>query len=127
MSLLLASLVVVTFAAFLERLRVGTHATKARVVAARSVSVLRDPGLTDEAKERALRRNAVELFRLGGQIVLLSALALAMPIGAVWLLDLVGAASYPEVVGVLERLDFLIAAGVVGFGVYLVSRAVSRR
>lgn len=122
MSVLLAALVVVTFA-----LAVGWMDLpgRAREVGARSrdgLDALRDPGLDDRAKEAALRRLAGRLFGLFGLLVGGSVLALGVPLLAVWLLEAVGVASLAGVLAVLERPDFLAAVTGAGLVAWLAVR-----
>jgi hypothetical protein len=49
-----------------------------------------------------------------GRIVMESALALGLPIVAVWAVDRLGLVSPPEVLGVLVRIDFLVAVSAFG-------------
>jgi hypothetical protein len=121
-SVLLAALVVVTFALTVAWLDLPA---RAREVGARSLEgfdALRDPELDDRAKEEALRRVALRLFGLLGLLVGGSALALGLPMLGVWLLELGGVASLEAVLAMLERPDFLAAATGGGLLVFLVGR-----
>jgi hypothetical protein len=117
-SLALAILVVAGFLEVARRARLPQRATEAGVRARASLTVLRDPHLGDDAKERRLREESVRLFELFLRIVLGGALALGIPLAVVWALDAMGIASVAGTVQVLARLDFLLAAtaiGAVGF------------
>lgn len=127
MSLVWAVAVVLVFAVTIERLELPARGREVATRAAESLEALRDPGLSDDAKERALRRQAVDLFRLLGILAGGSLLALGLPLGGVWLLDRAGLASFSSVLGVLERLDFLAATFVVGILGYLAVRYVRQR
>ena len=127
MSLLLAIVVVVTFATLLEWLRIPPRARQVVDVAGASLSALRDPDLDDVSKEQALQRQALHLFRLFGVIAALSLLALLVPIGAVWLMDIAGLASLAKVMLVLERVDFLVAVALVGVAVVATRRRLRNR
>lgn len=126
MSILSASLVVVVFAVLLERMHVASTAGRIADEAARSLRVFRDPSLDDEARARALRRNAIRLSGLSAAITGLSVIALLLPMGGVWVLDRAGLVSLSEVWTILQRVDFLIAATVAGTSAYCVSRVVTR-
>lgn len=126
MSLLLASLVVVTFAVTIERLDLASRAREVGTRAGDCLRVLRDPALDDGAKERALRRQALHLFRLLGFLVGGSLFALLLPLFGVWLLGRAGVVEFDAVVSVLERVDFLVAATVLGALTYLVLRRFDR-
>lgn len=126
MSLVLATLVVVAFAVLLERLSVAGRARAVADRAARSLRVLRDSELSDAEKERALRRDAVHLAGQSGMIIGLSLLALLVPLGGVWLMDRAGWVVTSDVIAILQRIDFLVAATVVGTGAYYLSLILAR-
>lgn len=126
MSLLLATLVVVVFAALLDRLNVVGRARGMADRAVRSFRVLRDSQMSDEHKERALRRDAMHLLGQSGMVVGLSLLSLFLPLGVVWLLDRAGWVALSDVMATLQRLDFLLAASLIGAGVYYVSLVLRR-
>jgi hypothetical protein len=127
MSLVLAIVVVVTFATLLEWLRIPPRARQVIDVAEASLAALRDPDLDDASKEQALQRHALRLFRLFGVIAALSLLALLIPVGAIWLMDIAGLVSLANVMLVLERVDFLVAAALVGVAVVAMRRRVLNR
>lgn len=124
MNLLLAVGVVVVFAVAIEWLDLPD---RARDVGRRSracLELLRDPTVGDDVKEEEIRRHALRLFALFGRLAGGSLLAIGLPLGSVWLLDLAGLASLPDVVAVLERVDFLVGATAVGGATYvLIHRA----
>jgi len=120
MSFLLAVAVVLVFAFVLERLDLPRHARETGRRARESLDVLQDVSLDDRAKEEALQEQAVRLFALLGILLGGSLLALALPLGGVWLLEQGGISSLDSVLGVLERADFLIGTTVVGLGAYLI-------
>lgn len=127
MNLALATIVVVAFAVLLERMNVAASGRAVAERATKSLLVLKDSALTDDEKELALRREAVHLFRQFGAIVVLGLLALLLPLGAVWLLDRAGWASMTDVLDVLGRVDFLVAATVIGTAAYYLSRLRFRK
>lgn len=126
MNLLLAAFVVVVFAVTIERLELPARAREVAARAGDSLEVLRDPTLDDEAKERALRHQSGQLFRLLGLLAGGSLLALGLPLAAVWLLELAGVASLGGVLSTLERPDFLLGTVVVGAVAFLFLRALRR-
>lgn len=127
MSLLLAAVVVVLFAVILEGIGLPERAREVVRRARTSLDLLRDPSLDDAAKERGLQKHALRLFLLLAILTGGSALAILVPLGGVWLLDGIGVASLDGVLSVLERLDFLAGATVLGGAVYfLVSRSTGR-
>lgn len=122
MALVWASLVVVSFALVIERLDLPGRAREVGRRSEACLDALRDPSLGDEAKEEELRRQAVRLFGLFGRLAGGSLLALGLPLGAVWGLDALGLASFSAVLSVLERVDFLMGATLVGVVTYLLIR-----
>jgi hypothetical protein len=113
-SLALALLVVAAFAGIVERTRLVGHVRVATQRARGTYSIVSDPALTDDEKERRLREEAFPLLALLGRIAFGSVLALGLPLGVLWALDGVGAVSMSEVLEVLMRLDFLVAVSALG-------------
>lgn len=112
--------VVVGFAATIEILDLPDRAREVGRRGRACLEAVRDPALDDAAKEERLQRHALRLFGLFGLLTGGSLLAIGLPLGAVWGLDFVGWASFSDVLGVLERLDFLAVvtgAGVVAYAV----------
>lgn len=126
MSVFLAAFVVVAFAVTIERVKLPSRAREAGRRAAESLRVLRDPSLDDDTKERELRQQSFRLFGLVGILVAGSTLAIFLPLLGVWLLDRAGVASLATVLSVLERLDFLVAATVLGLLTYVLARRLGR-
>jgi len=122
MSLLWATVVVVVFAGTIEYLKLPDCAREVGRRGLDCLDVLRDPSLNDREKETALQRQAKRLFVLLGRLAGGSGLALGGPLLAIWGLDLVGVASLPNTLVVLQRLDFLVGTVVVGLGGYLLVR-----
>ena len=122
MNVFLAALVVVAFALVVERLGLPARAREAAGRARESAEVLGDPDVEDDEKERRLRRQSLRLFGLVGVLAGGSALALGLPLGGVWLLERAGVGTLAGVLAVLERVDFLVGATVVGTAAYLVAR-----
>jgi hypothetical protein len=122
MNLALALFVVVGFAATLEYLGLPDRARAVGRRSGRSLEVLRDSSLEDREKEEALQRQSRKLFRLLGILVGGSALALGLPLGAVWLLGQMGVGSFWGTIGVLERIDFLVGVTLAGGLGYLAFR-----
>jgi hypothetical protein len=114
MNIVLALLVVIAVAGIVWRARLPAHLAEAVRGARGTYSVVSDPSLTDDEKERRLKEEAPRLIGLLGRIVMGSALALGLPIVAVWAVDRLGLVSLPEVIGVLVRIDFLVAVSALG-------------
>jgi hypothetical protein len=121
MNFVLAVLVVIVFAAILERARLITHVRDVVRRARANYSVVADPALTDEQKERRLRAETPQLFALLGRIVLWSVLALALPLAALWIGDRLAVLSLAAVLAVFMRLDFLLVLTAAGILVWWLS------
>jgi len=118
MSLLLASLVVFAFALATEMFGLPRRAREVARRGRECVEVLRSRSMDDRAKERALQAEALHLFRLVVVLVLGGAVAMAVPIGAVWVLDGAGVGSLDGVLAILRRLDFLALVLLTGGAAY---------
>jgi hypothetical protein len=124
MSMLLAVLVVVGFAALLHLFRLPAYAREVGRRGRDCLAVVRDEAMDDRDKEAALQDHARRLFVLLGVLGGGSLLALGLPLGAVALLDWGGVASLGAVWGTLERVDFLAGTVIAGTLGYLVLRSV---
>jgi hypothetical protein len=113
-SLVLALLVVAAFAGIVGRTRVVGHVRVAMQRARGTWSIVSDPALADDEKERRLRAESFPLLVLLGRIALGSVLALGLPLGVLWALDRSGWISMSEVLEILMRLDFLVAVSALG-------------
>lgn len=122
MSFVWAAAVVVAFAAAIEVMDLPDRAREVGRRSAECVAVLEDPELDDDEKERALQQHSLRLFTLLAILVGGSVLALGLPLGGVALLDLAGAASLDRVLAVLQRVDVLVGATVLGGAAYLLVR-----
>jgi len=109
-----ALFVVLGFVVVVLKTDVVGHASHATERVRASVRVVRDPSLGDDEKERHLRRGAGALLGLFVRIAASTALALALPLAAVWLLDRAGVASWDAVTALLVRIDFLGVVSVAG-------------
>lgn len=98
--------VMVGLAATIEALSLPDRAREVARRGRTCLEAVRDPAPEDAAKEERLQRHALRLFGLFGLLAGGSLLAIGLLLGAVRGLDLVGWASFPDV---LERLDFLAA------------------
>lgn len=126
MSVVLATFVVVGFAAIIELLDLPEHAREVAALNRECLGVLGDDSLDDKTKEATLQRNALRLFVLLGILTGGSVLALGAPLGVVWMAQATGVGSFSAVLSVLQRLDFLAAATLVGLVAYLLVRRLRR-
>ena len=127
MNLALAVLVVVGFAATLKLLDLSGRAMEVGRCSRECLLVLRDPTLGDDSKERQLQSYSVRLFRLLGILLGGGAVALGVPVVAVWLLEGWGVGSLAGVLSILQRIDFLVAATVLGSLAYVSVKIVRQR
>lgn len=118
MNFALAVFVVVGFAVTIERLHLPARARDVGRHSTASLDVLRNESLSDADKETALQDRSRQLFRLLGILTGGSALALGLPLGAVWLLGQVGVGSFQNTLAVLQRIDFLAGTTAVGLLAY---------
>ncbi len=78
-----------------------------------ALAVIKDESLDDEARERAVQRASLGLFKAFGSIVVRSALALLSAIVPLWLADALGLAEMEAVVAYMSRWDVIIVVTVV--------------
>lgn len=126
MSLPLAILLVAAFVLLLERAGLPRHAKAAADGARDTLRVIADHSLTDDAKERRLRREALRLFGLFGRIMLGTAVAAGVPLALLWTLDLLGVASLPDTLHLLARWDFILPLALFGTLAYFAVRRIRR-
>jgi hypothetical protein len=112
-----ASLVVLGFAGLAHMMGLVPKSMSVIGRSRGAVAVLRDSNLNDDEKESALQASALGLLRLLMQLLGASAVAALVPIGTIWLLDVLGLMSFEAVLDMLADWRFLLAATVVGTGV----------
>jgi hypothetical protein len=122
-ALAFALLVVVGFASILSGLGVPNRASRVLDESRATLQVVRSPNLTDLEKETALQGKSVTLFSHLLGILFGSLVALAIPVGIVWLAGLVGLVTFADVMDILQRWDFLAAVAVLGLLAYAVVRS----
>lgn len=110
--------------------RFGLVAMSGAVVAVsrRSLGVICNATLSDDAKEAALRKDAGEMFRLAFLLSLGSAAAILMPTGLLWLCDRFGWLSLDAVWDVAVSPAFLVAScAAVIFPLFIMRRRKSEK
>lgn len=98
-------------AGFLVVARVLRMVPHAREVMARSRAAardLRDPGLDELAREKAIQGHAIRLAALFAMLVATSFAALALPLGVVYLFELTGLVATTAVIDLTLTPTFLI-------------------
>jgi len=109
-----ALLVVVAFMALLMVFGVPRHANQVFARSRQALADMRSDTLGEEEKERAVQGHAIALFGAFALVTLLSALALAVPIGALWLLSLGDLVAFEPVLDATMSWPVLLAATVLG-------------
>jgi hypothetical protein len=125
MNLLGALLVVVVFALLIHFVGLIKNSIEVIDCSKESASVLSNPNLKDDVKEKILQKKAIRLFVLFGMLILGSVAALLIPIALVWFLDIIGILSFSDVLVILQRWDFLTAATVLGIIVFLIIKKIA--
>ena len=120
MTIFAATFVVIGFAFLAHFIGLIRWTTEVIAHARGASAVLGDASLDDLAKENAIQRAALVMFKLLGLLIVGSVAALGLPIGAVWLADRVGVLSFDAVMAMLVRWEFLLAATIIGFGVFYI-------
>lgn len=126
MSLVLGVGVVLTFAVLVDRLSLPDRAREGARVARDCLDILGDPELHDRDKEKRLQRRSIRLFQLLGILTGGSALALGVPLLAVWLLERTGVSSLASVLSTLQEPVFLLGTTVVGIFALLMIRRLGK-
>ena len=120
-------LVVLVFAVAIERLGLAERSREVVTRAQACVRIVRDDSLDEDAKAAGLQQQSIRLFGLFGIFAGGGLMAILLPLGGVWILDRAGIASLAEVLSILERLDFLVAAMLLGTLTYFLARRIGRR
>lgn len=85
-----------------------------------------DASLDDDQKERLARRYALKMFRCFVEVTLRAAVVLALPAGALLILDALNLVEFREVAEVLTRWEVILGATAAALIVWFVRRAVRR-
>jgi hypothetical protein len=115
-------LLVAGFGFILHALGLVAKATEAASLARRSMADLRDPALDDDAKEAAMRAYAAQLFWLFAVLTLGSAVALAIPLAILYLLDVTHLLSLAAVLETVVQWPFIVATVVLYVAGWLILR-----
>ncbi|MEZ6035934.1 MAG: hypothetical protein R3F29_00545 [Planctomycetota bacterium] len=117
-----ALLLVLACIGLLRVLRVPTRAGEVLARTRRAVADIRSTTMSDLDKERAMRGHAGALLVQFVVITALSAVAVALPIGALWLLAQTGALDFDAVMEATVSWQVLLLGTVLGLAVLLVGR-----
>lgn len=85
-----ASLLVIGFVIVCRVFRLVESARRVFSVSGAAFAVMGDPTLDEDSKERAMQRHAIHLFGLFLRLVIGGGLALALPIGTLWIAERAG-------------------------------------
>ena len=95
---------------------------KVTVVAKSALDVIRDSNLDERQKEAATQKMAKELFSLFFLIAGASLLALAVPLGLVWIMELANLLTLAEVISATLTLQFIGIAAAISVAMFLWSK-----
>ncbi|HEX5050317.1 MAG TPA: hypothetical protein VFZ65_00965 [Planctomycetota bacterium] len=114
-----ALFLVLTFLGLVARLGIPARAGDAVARTQRAVADLRNRDLSELDKEKATRAHASALFGLFLLITLLSAVALLLPLGAVWLVAAAGLCDFQAVLDATLSWPILLGATFAGIALLL--------
>lgn len=100
-------MVVLGFMFFIGLFGLVRRTSRAVEIAKSVLATIRDPSLDDQQKEIATQRYAKELFSLFFVIVIASMIALAIPLGIVWTMELANWLTLADVVAGTLTLEFI--------------------
>ena len=124
MTWIAAAFLVVSFLALLQLMRVPARVTEIGQVGRSALRTMRDPGLSDADKEKAMRAGSLRLFALFAIIALATVVALAVPGGIVALVATSGLVDFETVIARTLSWQILLGGTVVGL---VAMRLLARR
>ena len=113
MSLLAACLSLVVFMVLLKALRVDSTALDAIAISRRATTVLRNPRLSDDVKEKMARRYSLRLLARFFGIAVPGVISGAASFGLLLLLDRLGVASQEDTLALMTDWIFITAVLIV--------------
>jgi len=122
MALAGAIFLVVGFLALVRMFGLVRRSGEAFDLARASLAVLRNSSLDDAAKESALQSHATRLFSLFFLLTAGAGLALALPAGIIWILDVLQVVSLHAVLDVTLSWQFLLGSTLVGIAAWRFTR-----
>jgi hypothetical protein len=117
-----ALFLVVAFMALISRLGVPGRASAVVERSRRALADVRSNSLTELDKERAVQAHARSLFASFLVITALSAIALLLPVGVVWLLAAAGLLDFDAVLAATLSWPILLAATAIGIAMIVLLR-----
>lgn len=110
MSFVGAVILVIGFLILIKYLKVIEKSSKVLGIAKQSIIIIKDSESSDLQKEIAMQKYAKELLVLFLVISAGSILALAIPFGVVWLLELAGLLSIQSVITTTFSWEFIVGS-----------------
>lgn len=117
-------MVVLGFMTFVKLFGLVRRTSRAAEVGRSVLAVIRDPSLEDHQKELETQRYAKELFSLFLIIAGASLIALAIPLGLVWIMELANLLTVAEVIAGTLTLKFIVFAAALSVILFLLSKKV---
>lgn len=124
MTWIAAAFLVVAFLVLLQLMRVPARVTEIGTVGRSALATLRDPGLSDADKEKAMRAGSLRLLGLFLRIASATAVALLVPAGVVALAATTGVVDFATVLECTLSWQVLLGATMLGL---VVMRVLARR
>jgi hypothetical protein len=122
-----ASCVVIFFTVLIYLLGIIQKTRQTIEISQKAVEIIRDPSISDEQKQQLVQASSLKLFSLLGMLVIFTAVAILIPVGIIWVAELVGLVSLDGVLRLMVRWEFVTAATILGIAVYLALSKWSRR
>lgn len=113
MSVISASFVVLAFATLAHLTGLIPRFSEVMKYAHNAMEIFRDPEKSDIEKETVLQQLTIKLVTLFGILLAGIAIAVTIPIGILWLIDLAGYPILDTTLDMLQRWDFLLAATII--------------
>ncbi len=117
MVFIIAVLTVVIFSVLFKKTGVYTLTISMLGEAKEASTLVRNPGLSDEEKEKALQKMTLRLFKGFARIAILSLVLLLVPALVIYSLDVLQVASFDAVIDTLLRTDFIIGTIIFFIGI----------
>lgn len=116
MALIGGLVIVLGFIILVKFLGLVENSTKVIKIAKSAIIIVRDTNLGDHQKEIAMQQHAKELFFLFFLIVMGSVVALAIPFGIIWLMELAKLLTVDEVIDTTLSGKFIAVTTIISIG-----------
>jgi len=108
-----AILLVIVFIVLLKVLKLLENSLQVVRISKEAMVVVRSKDLSDDEKESCVQRHAINLVKLFVILTVSAMLALAIPLGLIWLLDSISFLSFDNVLEITLSVWFLVISTVV--------------